>query len=94
MLAKTWLPAEGMGFRWGRVHSLIRQANETFGGEDELARLLGAGMKRSIAEGESGVIDVLMSALSRVHWLKEQYLSRPDVVGENWEAAKRQAVTT
>lgn len=94
ILAKTWLPADGMGSRWGSVRSLICEANDNFGGDNELARLLGAGIKRSIADGECGVINGLMSALSKVRWLNDQYVPRPDVTGDLWEAAKRQALAT
>src|SRR5207247_9872889 len=94
LLAKTWLPAGGTGSRWDSVRLLIRETVEKFGGETELARLLGAGIKRSIAEEDCCVIDGLMSALSRVDWLKEQYLPRPDIVGDIWDTARRQASTT
>jgi hypothetical protein len=93
LLAKTWLAADAMGSRWSCVRSVIREATERFGGEEELARLFGIGMKRSIADGDCGVIEGLMSALANVRWLKEQYISRPDLVGDNWEAAKHQAIT-
>jgi hypothetical protein len=94
VIAKTWLPADRMGSRWAHVRSVIRSTNENCGGEAVLARLLGSGMKRSLAEGDCGVIESLMSPLSKIPWLKEQYLPRPDHSGDIWEAAKRQAVTT
>ena len=95
VVAKTWLPADGMGFRWNRVRSVIREVSEQYGGDDELARLLGSGVKRSIAEGDCGVIEALVKALSKIRWLKEQYLPRADVLGDVWEAARRrQALTT
>jgi hypothetical protein len=68
--------------------------SEQYGGDDELARLLGSGVKRSIAEGDCGVIEALVKALSKIRWLKEQYLPRADVLGDVWEAARRQALTT
>ena len=81
-----------MGSRWKYVCSAICEANENFGGEDKLASLLGAGMKRSIADGECDLIEGLICALSKVYWLKEQYLPRPDPIGDMWKVAKRQAL--
>jgi hypothetical protein len=94
LLAKTWLPAYAMGSRWCSVRSAIRETNEKFGGEEELAQLFGAGMKRSIADGDCGVIEDVLSALSKFHWLREQYAPRPDAIGDIWNAAKRQAIAT
>lgn len=94
LLAKTWLPADAMGPRWDYVRRAIRETNEKCGGEEELARLFGTGMKRAIADGDCRAVERLVSSLSKILWLKEEYLPQPDVVGDIWDAAKRQALTT
>ncbi len=94
LLAKTWLPADAMGPRWDYVRRAIRETNEKCGGEEELARLFGTGMKRAIADGDCRAVERLVSSLSKILWLKEEYLPQPDVVGDIWDAAKRQALTS
>jgi hypothetical protein len=93
LLAKTWLPADGLRPRYRSVRSLIGEVTVKFGGEKEFARLLGAGMKRSIEDGDCSVIDSLVSALSNVRWLKDPYSPLPDSEGDIWKAAQRQADT-
>ena len=91
VVAKTWLSECVLGARWSPVVARVRDAIRDAGGADALAGFLAMGMDGPLTGQPHPLLDGMRHALAPFGWLKDEYVARPDPVGEHWAGAREAA---
>jgi hypothetical protein len=91
LIAKTWISDCTLGARWTPVAMRIRQVVEEVGGDRAAAEFLALGSNGPLAEQSHPLRSGLERALAGFGWLEEEYVPRPDPVGDQWASARAAA---
>jgi hypothetical protein len=90
LTAKTWIERPEPTHRHGRLIAAIEDCYGACAAELEVAQEL-AGLPIEAELVDFPVSEMLLEALERFDWLKDEYVPRPDPVGETWRQARAAA---